>query len=119
VPKNAHFQDFTCIGAVRDVIVKGGQVVWIALEIDQREPCLLALAPGRFPVPPDLARHDLLHVRGELYTEHGQGSRHGMPYLLATRVLERLRRGRPLTANGDSVSAGGLPTGTADEERRT
>jgi hypothetical protein len=88
----SHYQDFTCIGAVKDVIWKGGRVLWIALEVDQREPCLLALSPGRFPVPSDLARHDLLHVRGEWYTERGTGSRHGMPYLVATRILERLRR---------------------------
>jgi hypothetical protein len=94
MPTPSHFQDFICIGAVRDAILKGGQVVWIALEVDQREPCLLALSPGRFPVPADLARGDLLHVRGEWCTERRQGSRHGMPYLVATRVLERLGRTR-------------------------
>jgi hypothetical protein len=92
MPKPAHFQDFTCTGEVKEVIVKAGTVVWIALEIDVHEPCLVALAPGRCPVPPDLRRGDLLHVRGEWYTERNQGSRHGMPFLLATRCLERLRR---------------------------
>lgn len=94
MPKPGHFQDFTCIGAVHEVIWRGGQVLWIALNVDQREPCLLALSPGRCAVPPDLARGDLLHVRGEWLTERQQGSRHGMPYLVATRVLERLGRGR-------------------------
>jgi hypothetical protein len=97
MPKPSHYQDFTCTGEVREVIVKGGRVVWIALEVDQREPCLLALDPGRFPVPPDLARDDLLHVRGEWATQRQQGARHGMPFLLATRCLERLQR-RPATA---------------------
>jgi hypothetical protein len=98
MPQPSHYQAFTAIGAVTDVIWKGTKVVWIALDIDQGESCVVALDPGRFPVPPDLARHDLLHVVGELRMEKSQGSRHGMPFVLATKVLERLRRGRPPTA---------------------
>jgi hypothetical protein len=108
----AHYQDFVAIGTVKEVIVKGGQVTWIALEIDVHEPCLVALAPGRCPVPPDLARGDLLHVRGEWYTERSQGSRHGMPFLRATRCLERLRR--PAIAATATANAGPGPA-----DRRT
>src|SRR5262245_44406721 len=92
MPQPSHYQDYVAIGTVRDVIWKYGKVVWIALEVAQREPCLLALSPGTWPVPPDLARGDLLHVRGEWCTERTRGSRFGMPYLVASRCLERLRR---------------------------
>jgi hypothetical protein len=95
MPKPSHFQEFRAIGEVKDVIVKGGQVTWIVLTIDQGEACVVPIAPGAFMVPEDLGRGDLLHVRGEIRTEHGQGARHGLPYVVATKVLERLRRGRP------------------------
>ena len=93
MPKPAHFQDFRGIGEVQEVIVKHGRLAWIVVEIDQGEPCLVPVDPGPFPLPPDLARRDLLHVRGELRTERQPGSRHGLPYVRATRILERLRRG--------------------------
>src|SRR6266850_2852298 len=114
MPRPSHYQDFTCIGAVQEVIWKGGKVVWIAFEVDQREPCLLALSPGRCAVPPDLARGDLLHVRGEWFTERGQCSRYGMPYLVATRVLERLGRGRP-AINAGATASGGLARAEVQE----
>jgi hypothetical protein len=104
MPQPSHYQDYRLIGAVKDVIIKHGRLTWIIVEIDQGEPCLLPVAPGAFTVPADLGRHDLVHVRGELRMERSHGSRHGLPFVLATRVLERLRR-RPPTASAATANA--------------
>jgi hypothetical protein len=111
--KPSHFQDYRVIGEVKDLIVKHGRLSWIVIEVDQSEPCRLPVDPGQLPAPPDLARGDLVEVRGELRLEFGPGWRHGQPYVLATKVLERVRRGRPPTA---SVGVSRISTPDREED---
>jgi hypothetical protein len=85
--------DVVVVGEVVDIVCKGWTITWVPVLVDIDEPCLLAVSPST-PPPADLARGDLVWIRGRLHTERTQGARHGLPYLVA-RHFERLRRRAP------------------------
>jgi hypothetical protein len=90
VSEPSHYQLYTAIGQVQDIICKGPALTWLPLVVDTGEPTYLAVAyPG--PPPEGLAKGDLVWIRGVLRTEHQAGSRHGLPFV-QVRFLERLRR---------------------------
>jgi hypothetical protein len=85
--------DVVIVREVMDVVRRGGTITWVAVLVDVDEPCLLTVMPST-PPPEDLARGDLVWLRGRFNSEHTQRSRHGLPYIRAMHFT-RLRRRSP------------------------